>query len=356
MRILIASSISPEAIEQLKKSHDVVCAFNAPVDKLKSLIGDRDILICRSGVTISAEVMSCAPRLKLIIRAGSGTDNIDVDYVRQRGIQLERIPEPGAKAVAELTFALMLALARNLLHADRMLRQGHFAKNELSGYLLRGKVLGIIGAGNIGSLVGQMGAAWGMKVLGCVEGPSPAVAAELHEKGIQLTDCCEVISQADFLSLHVPLTAATRNMVNAEVLSRMKPGSYLINMARGGVVDEQALYQALTEGKTLRGAALDVHQVEKAGHVSPLASLPNVILTPHIGAQTVDSQREIGGRILEIMDSFTAYQLLHETNPALVRPRPYPRRLGASVRGYDSDHDFTETIDLNLSAIKCFAF
>jgi phosphoglycerate dehydrogenase-like enzyme len=145
-------------------------------------------------------------------------------------------------------------------------------------------------------------------------------------------------------------------MINAEVLLRMKPGSYLINMARGGVVDEHALQQALTEGKTVRGAALDVHQSEKEGHVSPLASLPNVILTPHIGAQTIDSQREIGGRILEIMDSFAAYQLLYETKPALVRPQPYPKRLAAAVRGFDNDLDFAETIDLNLNAIKCFAF
>jgi phosphoglycerate dehydrogenase-like enzyme len=356
MRILIASSISPEAIAQLKTTHDVVCAFNAAVDQLKALVRDREVIICRSGVTISAEVMACAPELKLIIRAGSGTDNIDLDYVRRHGIQLERIPEPGAKAVAELTFALMLALARNLLLADHQLRQGHFAKHELSGYLLRGKVLGIIGAGNIGSLVGQMGAAWGMKVIGCVEDPSPAVAAELAEKNIQLADCCEVVAKADFLSLHVPLTAATRNMINAEVLARMKPGAYLINMARGGVVDEQALYLALTEGKTVRGAALDVHQVEKAGHVSPLASLPNVILTPHIGAQTVDSQREIGGRILEIMDSFAAYQLLHETKPAPVPSRPHPKRFGAPARGFNSALDFTETVDLNLDAIRCFAF
>jgi D-3-phosphoglycerate dehydrogenase len=127
-------------------------------------------------------------------------------------------------------------------------------------------------------------------------------------------------------------------------------------MARGGVVDEQALYLALTEGKTVRGAALDVHQVEKAGHVSPLASLPNVILTPHIGAQTVDSQREIGGRILEIMDSFAAYQLLHETKPAPVPSRPHPKRFGAPARGFNSALDFTETVDLNLDAIRCFAF
>jgi len=356
MRILIASSIDPEAIAKLREQHDVVCAFNASEDKLKSLIRDREVLICRSGVTISAAVMSCAPALQLIIRAGSGTDNIDLDYVRRHGIRLERIPEPGAKAVAELAFALMLALARNLLNADRMLRQGHFAKHELSGYSLRGKILGVIGAGNIGALTGQMGAAWGMKALGCVENPSPEVAIELARKRVQLSDFREVIAKADFLSLHVPLTETTRNMINAEVFSRMKSGSYLINLARGGVVDEAALHHALTEGKTLRGAALDVHQVEKEGRVSPLAALPNVVLTPHIGAQTIDSQREIGGRILEIMDSRAAYQLVHETKPAPVSAPFFPARMGSSFRANARHCHFTETIELNLNAIKCFAF
>ncbi|MDZ7363226.1 MAG: NAD(P)-binding domain-containing protein [candidate division KSB1 bacterium] len=356
MRILIASSIDPEAIARLREQHDVVCAFNAPEDKLKSLIRDREVLICRSGVTISAAVMSCGPALQLIIRAGSGTDNIDLAYVQRRGIRLERIPEPGAKAVAELAFALMLALARNLLNADRMLRQGHFAKHELSGYSLRGKVLGIIGAGNIGSLVGQMGAAWGMKVLGCVENPSPEVAAELAGKGIQLTDCDEVVAKADFLSLHVPLTNATRNMINAETLSRMKAGSYLINLARGGVVDEAALHRALTEGTTLRGAALDVHQVEKEGYVSPLAALPNVVLTPHIGAQTIDSQREIGERILEIMDSMAARKLVRDAKPSPVSKNFFPARVASSFRANARQCHFTETIELNLNAIKCFAF
>jgi phosphoglycerate dehydrogenase-like enzyme len=353
MRILIASSIDPETIVKLREHHDVVCAFNASEDKLKTLICDREIIICRSGVMISAAVMAYAPNLKLIIRAGSGTDNIDVDYVRRRGIRLERIPEPGAKAVAELAFALMLSLARNLLSADRMLRQGHFAKSELSGYLLRGKVLGIIGAGNIGALAGEMGAAWGMKVLGCVENPSAMAAVELAKKGIQLADCDEVIAQADFLSLHVPLTEATRHMINAGALARMKAGSYLINLARGGVVDEQALYQALTEGKTLRGAALDVHQIEKEGHVSPLASLPNVVLTPHIGAQTIDSQHEIGGRILEIMDSLAVYNLSSKAQPA---PRLYPACLRSALCGADRYADLTETIAFNLNVVKCFAF
>lgn len=305
MNILIASSIDSETIEALSAQHNVFCAFNASEEVLKSRIKDCGILICRSGVQITGEVMACAPNLKLLIRAGSGLDNIDMDYVRSHDIRMIRIPGPGARAVAEMTFALMLAVARNVLEADRLLRQGHWAKREMTGYSLNGKILGIIGAGNIGSRVGQMGAAWDMEVIGCVEYPSPAVAADLREDGIRLVDCNEVLARSDFLCLHVPLHASTRHLINAEVLARMKHGAFLINLARGGVVDEVALHKALAEGH-LRGAALDVHEREGDGKLSPLAALPNVILTPHIGANTFDAQRQIGEIVIEAIDQFMA--------------------------------------------------
>jgi phosphoglycerate dehydrogenase-like enzyme len=304
MNILIISSISPDAIEQLSKQHNVTCSFNPSLESLNSLIPDQEVLILRSGVRIPAESMDCAPNLKLVIRAGSGTDNLDLDYINKRGLKLKRIPEPGAYAVAELSFAFMVSLARNVLHADRLLREGRWTKYEFTGYLLRDKILGIIGAGNIGSRVGQLGAAWGMKVIGCVKNPSPKKEERLAGKGIQLKDFFEVISEADFLSIHVPLDESTRYMINAEALSSMKSGSFLINLSRGGVVNEQDLYKTLTKGDRLLGAALDVHEVEGEGCVSPLASLPNVVLTPHIGAQTHDTQYQIGVRILEIIDSF----------------------------------------------------
>jgi D-3-phosphoglycerate dehydrogenase len=304
VKILIASSIYSESIEKLRaQQHDVVCAFNAKQEVLKPLIADREVLIFRSGVQITADVMACAPNLRLILRAGSGVDNIDLDYVREHGIRLVRIPGPGAKAVAEMSFALMLALARNVLVADRLLRQGRWAKQELTGYLLTGKVLGIVGTGNIGSRVGQLGAAWAMNVIGCVEHPSPIVAEALQAKGIRLTDCAEVLSEADFVTIHVPLKPSTRNLIDATALAQMKQGAFLVNLARGGVVDESALYKALTEGH-LRGAALDVHMQEGEGKISPLAELPNVILTPHIGAGTIDSQREIGAIVLETIAAY----------------------------------------------------
>lgn len=304
MKILIASSISPEAIAELKKNHEVKCVFNATEEQLKTLITDREVLIFRSGVSVTSEVMAKAPRLALLIRAGSGVDNIDLDYAARRDIRLERIPEPGARAVAELCFALMLSLARKILPADRMLRSGNWVKNDIQGFLLHDKVLGIVGAGNIGSMVGEMAARWGMKVYGCVRTPSPSVAKQLSQRNIILTDFHEVVNRADFLSLHVPLSASTRNLINSTVFTRMKRGAFLINLARGGVLNEKDLHNAMIYNGKISGAALDVHEMEGNGRISPLASLPNVILTPHIGAQTIDSQQEIGDKILMILKSY----------------------------------------------------
>lgn len=310
MKILIASPIDAEALKKLETQHDVICAFDAKEQTLKSLIQDREVLIFRSGLQVTAEVMESAPDLKLLLRAGSGIDNLDLDYVYRRGLELVRIPGPGAKAVAEMSFALMLALARNILTADHLTRQGRWAKHELTGYLLTGKVLGVVGAGNIGSRVGRLGAVWEMEVLGCVEHPSPAVAVALAQEGIQLADYSDVLSKADFVSLHVPLKESTRNMIDAQALACMKPGAFLINLARGGVVDETALYQALVNGH-LAGAALDVHAAEGEGKISPLAELPNVILTPHIGAGTYDSQREIGEIVIRTVETYMSNQAVH---------------------------------------------
>lgn len=305
MKILIASKIYAKAIEQLKLKHDVICAFNAPEAELKCLIADRDVLVFRSGVRISADVLGNAPHLKLIVRAGSGLDNIDMNFVEAHNLKLIRVPEPGAKAVAELSFAMMLMLSRDLLRADACTKRGRWIKSEVTGYLLRGKTLGIVGTGNIGSLVGQMGAAWGMNVIGCVDRSdcSEELKADLRAKGIRLTSFDEVIETADYLSIHVPLTNKTRNLLGAAELARMKPGAFLTNLARGGVVNEEALYKELTTEGRLAGAGVDVHVKEGEGQISPLAELPNVVLTPHIGANAIDSQKEIGRIVNELVES-----------------------------------------------------
>ena len=303
MKILLASQIDSDALQTLQKQHDVVSGIGSGEETLATLIQDREALVFRSGVNITADLMSRAPGLRLLIRAGSGLDNIDMEYLRNNGLELVRIPGPGARAVAELAFGMMLALSRQILVADRLLRGGTWAKHQLTGHLLKNKQLGIVGLGNIGTLLGEMGLAWGMQVLGCVEHPSEKRAAEFRGRGMQLTDFTSVLSSADYLCLCVPLKSTTSNLIGTEELALMKPGSYLLNMARGGIVDEDALSLALREG-ILAGAALDVHQAEGDNRVSPLADLPNVVLTPHIGAMTIDSQREIGRRIIDIIEAF----------------------------------------------------
>jgi phosphoglycerate dehydrogenase-like enzyme len=314
VKILLASRIDPGAESRLRAAHDVACAYGAAEPELQAAIADREVLVFRSGVQITGCVIAAAERLRLIVRAGSGMDNIDLAAVERRAIAFERIPGPGARAVAEMAFALILALARNLLRADRLLRQGRFAKAEMTGYLLQGKTLGIVGAGNIGGKVGQLGVAWGMRALGCTENGRERDVARLAALGIRRAPLDEVLRRSDFVSVHVPLQDSTRNLIDAGALARMKRGAFLVNLARGGVVDERALHAALATGH-LCGAALDVHEREGDGAVSPLAGLENVVLTPHIGASTHDSQREIGEQICRVIESFGGAAELGEGLP-----------------------------------------
>ncbi|HEV7810806.1 MAG TPA: NAD(P)-dependent oxidoreductase [Candidatus Limnocylindrales bacterium] len=303
MRLLVASPIHADALRSLQQEHDVRVAVGAPEQELADAAQDREAIIFRSGVTIGPGALS-APGLRLLVRAGSGLDNLDLELVQGRGIELHRIPGPGAQAVAELTFGLMLGLARGIVHADRQLRAGHWIKSELVGYNLRGKRLGIVGLGSIGTRVAQLGLAWGMRPLGVVDRPSPERASTFSALGVDLVDLPTTLAESDFLTIHVPLGTPTRNLIGAGEIGLMKRGAFLVNIARGGVVDEAALHQALVDGH-LRGAALDVHIAEGEGKVSPLADLPNVILTPHIGAQTIDAQEEIGREIVAIIRRYS---------------------------------------------------
>lgn len=302
MKILLLSRIFEDSIVQLAEDHDVIRGYDATAQEHLELIEDREALVFRSGVDVTRELMTRAGNLRLLIRAGSGLDNIDLEYVQERGLELVRVPGPGARAVAELAFSFMLGLARQVLTADRLLRQGRWVKHEITGYLLEGKTLGIYGAGNIGSLVGRMGAAWGMTVLGCVEHPSDERAAQFREQGIELADPGDVVARSDFLSINVPLKDGTRGLIGSDVIGRMKAGSFLVNLARGGIVDEDALHDALLS-KRLAGAALDVHAREGENEISTLAEMTNVILTPHMGAMTIDSQRAVGDRVIEIVQN-----------------------------------------------------
>lgn len=301
MKVLIASSIDKEAIEAMSVEHDPIIRIGADEDSLCEEIVGCQALVFRSGVQITRRVIEAGQDLQIAIRAGSGLDNIDLDAVRERGIRFVSVPGPGAKAVAELSFAMMLALARRLFWADSQWRAGHWVKPQASGRLLTGSVLGVVGAGNIGTRVGRLGDAWGMEVLGCIEFPTPEASARLKSHGITLTDFESVMSKSDFISVHVPLQESTRSLIGAEAIALMKPDAILVNMARGGVVDEAALRDGLLEGR-IAAAGLDVHEVEGEGNRSPLADLDNVILTPHIGSNALDSQRQIGEIVLSFLD------------------------------------------------------
>lgn len=302
-KILILSKIDSEARAALVRRHDVVVAVNPSAAQLPALVADREVIVLRSGVDLTSSALDHGRHLALLLRAGSGTDNIDVAYLARRGIKVVRVPGPGAQSVAELTFAHMLALARRLVTADGSMRAGLWLKAELEGRTLAGKTLGVIGLGNIGTRVAQMGVAWGMQAVGCVDKPSPARAREFAGQGVRLMSCEDVLRTADYVSVHVPLIDRTRNLIGRDQLKLMKPDAYLVNVARGGVVDEDALLESLEAGR-LAGAGIDVHVHENDGQVSPLAQLPNVTLTPHLGASTLDSQREIGREVVRIIDAF----------------------------------------------------
>lgn len=313
MRIGLVSPIDPAAVDLLAARHDVVPAVGLADEDLGRAVADRDALVARSGVTISGDLMRRAPGLKLVVRAGSGLDNLDVDYMRERGIRLVRVPGPGARAVAEMTFGLILAVGRRIVEADRLVRQGRWMKHQLAGRLLEESVLGVVGLGNIGSTVGRLGRAWGMRVVACDIIEDQGFRDRMAGLGIELLSFEDVVARADVISLHVPLLDSTWHLVDRDVLARMKPGSILVNIARGGVVDEAALLDALESGH-LAGAALDVHEHEGEG-IPRLAELPNVVLTPHIGAMAVESQRLIGRRVVELIAAFERDELDGSVRP-----------------------------------------
>lgn len=302
MRIFLASPIHPPAAESLGQRHQVRLIQRPSHPAGDPGLADCEALILRSGVELSEEVLRQAPELRLVVRAGSGLDNVDLAYLEGRGIRLVRVPGPGARAVAELTFGLMLAVTRRIAEADRQMRLGMWRKTQLAGPLLEGSTLGVVGVGRIGTIVGQLGVAWGMTAIGCGQGPRDVLAGQ-SATGIQQTSFDNCVAEADVLSLHVPLTPSTRHLVDAEVLSRLKPSAVVINTARGGVLDEYALYSALKYGR-IAGAGLDVHERESDGTVPRLAELANVVLTPHIGAMASESQRRIGERVVELIEAY----------------------------------------------------
>jgi D-3-phosphoglycerate dehydrogenase len=304
-RVVIVDPISPSGLGPLvdDRNFEVVERLGLKGQELADALMDADAVIVRSTSRITRESLAGAQRLRVIGRAGVGVDNIDVDAATERGIAVLNAPSGNTTSAAELAFALLLALARRVPMADRSMKDGLWDRKILGGIELYGKTLGLVGAGRIGAAVARRAKAFGMKVVAY----DPYLTAERAESlDIELGTLDGVLERADVISLHVPLTDATRNLLGAPQLRKMKPNAFLVNAARGGVVDEVALHRALTEG-WIAGAALDVFAEEPPGPDHPLRSLTNVVLTPHLGAATIEAQENVAIEIAAAVRSALLY-------------------------------------------------
>jgi D-3-phosphoglycerate dehydrogenase len=284
-KILITDGLDTIGQTILRKSSSVEDRTGISADDLLDIISEFDAMVVRGRTKVTAEIFQAAKNLKVVGRAGVGVDNIDLEAAQSHGVTVVNAPTATSLAVAELTFGLMLAMAREIPRADAGMKSGEWLKKSLGGIELNGKTLGILGMGRIGSEVGQRARAFGMQVLGY----DPLIPTdEIQRRGAFPASLDQIYSQSDFISLHLPLTYETRNMVGVDAFRRMKNGVRLVCAARGGIVNESALLLALNSGK-VAGAALDVFAQEPPG-ASELVAHPKMIATPHIGAQTAEAQ------------------------------------------------------------------
>jgi D-3-phosphoglycerate dehydrogenase len=301
-RVLISDKLAPEGVQILEQSPDTEVVERAGIDpaELKRIVGGFDALVIRSGTKVTADIIEHAGALRVIGRAGIGVDNVDVDAASKRGIVVMNTPGGNNVTTAEHTISMMLALARHIPQAHATLQAGQWKRNDFVGIEVCGKTLGIIGIGNIGSIVASRAKGLQMKVIGFDPFLTEDAAARL---GIELVSLDRLYETADFISVHTPLTSDTKGLVGESAFAKMKPGVRIINCARGGIVDETALARAIESGK-VAGAALDVFEEEPppAGH--PLLKLKGVIATPHLGASTGEAQLNVAIAIAEQVRDF----------------------------------------------------
>jgi D-3-phosphoglycerate dehydrogenase / 2-oxoglutarate reductase len=293
-RVLVCDPIDHAGISALQKAGMTVdyCP-NIDGKELIYKVKDYEVIVVRSRTIISREVIDAAINAKIIARVGVGLDNIDIDAAKVKDMSVINAAEAAINAVAELVIGNMISLARNITRADAEMKKGNWIKRDLIGTELSGKYLGLIGVGNIGRNVGRIARGLRMNILGY--DVIPINRDYIKEVGLIRTDLDTLVQSADFISCHVPLTFDTKHMLNAELLAKMKQTAYIINTSRGGVIDENALYQSLKANK-IAGAALDVFEIEPPTNRS-LIELPNVVCTPHIGSQTKESQ-ELGSTVI----------------------------------------------------------
>jgi len=285
--VLICDQVSSTLKEILEKNGlKVTYEPEITPEQIAEKIGTFEVVVVRSRTKMTRELVEKADKCKIIARVGVGLDNVDQEAAKEKNIKVINAVEGAITAVAELVIGLMLSMAREIPRADREIRNGNWIKKELMGSELKGKYLGIVGLGNIGKRLGRLARALNMNIIGYDVTPIDDEFSK--EVGLMKADLDTLLSSADYVSFHVPLLDSTRHMINAEKLKMMKNTARIINTARGGVIDEEALYNSLKDG-SLAGAALDVFEVEPATG-NKLITLPNFIATPHMGAQTKEAQ------------------------------------------------------------------
>jgi D-3-phosphoglycerate dehydrogenase len=301
-KVLISDALSPAAVQIFKDRGievDFQPALGRDKDKLSELIGGYDGLAIRSATKVSPKILEKAKNLKVIGRAGIGVDNVDIAAATARGIIVMNTPFGNSITTAEHAITLMLALARQIPQADTSTQAGKWEKNRFMGVEITGKTLGVIGCGNIGSIVADRALGLKMKVIAFDPYLSPERAVDL---GVEKVELDELLKRSDFITLHTPLTDKTRNLIDAAAIDKMKHGVRIINCARGGLVDEAALRTALNSGK-VAGAAFDVFVTEPATD-NPLFGHPNVVCTPHLGAATTEAQENVALQVAEQMSDY----------------------------------------------------
>jgi len=329
MKVLVADPIAKEGIELLRQHAEVTIKLGLKPEELEAEIGDCDALIVRSQTRVPAEVIERGEKLKVIGRAGVGTDNIDVGAATKKGIVVVNAPTSNTVSAAEHTIALMLALARNIPQANSQLKSGKWEREELVGTELRNKTLGIIGIGNVGSEVAKRAQAFEMRVIAHDPFVSTDYARHLN---VALVSLDQLLREADFITLHTPLTAATKKLIGTKELAKLKPTARIINCARGGLIDEKALVTAIEQGK-IAGAAFDVFSKEPITD-SPLFKTNKVIVSPHLGASTIEAQagaaKDIAEQVLTVLQGqFSKYAV----NAPHISPELIPFIKAASLIG-----------------------
>jgi D-3-phosphoglycerate dehydrogenase / 2-oxoglutarate reductase len=304
MNVLICDPISPKGIEYFKQQPGLkvtVLDKRLPEAELLPIVGEIDAMVVRSETKITRKVMEAAPKLRVVGRAGVGVDNVDVDAATQRGIVVMNTPSGNTISTAELTFSMLMALARKIPQANASMKAGEWNRKAFQGTELYGKTLGILGMGRIGGEVAKRAIAFGMRVLAYDPYLNLARAKAMQVELIEQLD--DIYGQCDFITVHMPMTDETKGMINAAAFGKMKKGVRVLNCARGGIINEADLVEAVKSGK-VAGAGLDVYEVEPPPKEFALRDLPQVVMTPHLGASTEEAQENVGIEVAEAITDF----------------------------------------------------